>query len=496
LLEGKQVLLGVCGGIAAYKSCDLARMLMKEGAEVQCILTPNAADFVSALTFQALTGKPALVHEFPEQPADGMDDPFRHLNTTRDADLLLICPATANTIAKLASGIADNLLCSTYLAADCPVASAPAMNLRMWEHPSTQENIARLKANGVIVIDPAQGELACGDLGSGRLADLRDIVSEVASTLLCSKEASTGEGELSGKRFVVTAGGTREYLDPVRFITNASSGKLAFDVTDALLAKGADVELVDTGIKIPAHIRDRLAAHHQAYTAYDMLNVLSRIMPDANGLVMFAAVADYSPASYSATKRKKDGGVWAVEFSETPDVLATIASQRKAGQLLAGVALEDTDWLKRSVNKTGSKSVDVLLAVELGTNLPFGDQNINCALVGQAEALTAPKLRSKPEAAERVELPEHSTTFNGSFTPVVDNLAFCIISDRQRPPSSAGMLHGRMNRGSDGKLVVTVGCGTDPHFDDMSDETAVAALDNELLRIVSRVFGWSIEVTS
>ncbi len=399
LLEGTKVLLGVCGGIAAYKSCELARMLLKEGAEVQCILTPNTTDFVSALTFQALTGQPALVAEFPEHPADGMDDPYNHLNSTREADLFLVCPATANTIAKLAAGIADNLLCSTYLAADCPVAIAPAMNLRMWGHPATQENIASLKSQGVTVIDPAEGELACGDEGSGRLADLREIVAEVASIIHQSTSANAKKGGLAGRKFVVTAGGTREYLDPVRFITNASSGTLALEVAQAIVAQGGQVELVDTGIDVPEQLENQLAARHSAFTAYDMLAVLSKLMPDADGLVMLAAVADYSPAAYSTTKHKKDGGAWAVEFSETPDVLATIAAQRKAGQLFAGVALEDTDWLVRSVNKAGSKAVDVLLAVELGADLPFGEQSIRCALVEKAGAISESKLRSKPEAA-------------------------------------------------------------------------------------------------
>ena len=183
LLEGTKVLLGVCGGIAAYKSCDLLRMLAKEGADVECVLSHNAANFVTPLTFQALSGKPAPVDEFPVDPAEGIDDPYQHLNATRGADLFLICPVTANTIAKLAAGIADNLLCSTYLAADCPVAIAPAMNLRMWEHPATQANIATLKQHGVVVIDPHEGELACGEEGAGRLCDLREILATVVSTI-------------------------------------------------------------------------------------------------------------------------------------------------------------------------------------------------------------------------------------------------------------------------------------------------------------------------
>lgn len=207
-------------------------------------------------------------------------------------------------------------------------------------------------------------------------------------------------GLLSGKRLVVTAGGTREYLDPVRYITNASSGRLALEVVKAIIAEGGQVELVDTGIEIPAALEAKLAARCTALTAFDMLTVLSKTVPSADSLVMLAAVADYSPAAYSTTKRKKDGGTWVVEFCETPDVLATLASQRKAGQLFAGVALEDTDWLERSVNKAAKKSVEVLLAVELGADLPFGDNKINCALVGPDCVISQAKRRSKPEASK------------------------------------------------------------------------------------------------
>ena len=183
LFKGTRVLLGVCGGIAAYKSCELTRMLIQNGAEVQCLLTPNATCFVSALTFQALSGQAVLVDEFPVDPTQGLDDPYRHLNSTRNADLMLICPASANTIAKMAAGLADNLLCSTYLGADCPVLVAPAMNLRMWEHPATQANVACLKQRGVVVVEPEAGELACGEEGSGRLAGLSRIVAAAASAI-------------------------------------------------------------------------------------------------------------------------------------------------------------------------------------------------------------------------------------------------------------------------------------------------------------------------
>ena len=204
---------------------------------------------------------------------------------------------------------------------------------------------------------------------------------------------------LAGKTFVVTAGGTREYLDPVRFITNASSGKLALEVAEAIIAAGGQVVLVETGIDVPALLADKLTARHTAYTAFDMLTVLTKLMPTADGLVMLAAVADYSPAAYSTTKRKKDGGTWSVEFSETPDVLATMTANRKPGQLFAGVALEDTDWLERAVNKAKKKSVEVLLAVELGPNLPFGDNKMHCALVAPGGVVMEAKLRPKPLAA-------------------------------------------------------------------------------------------------
>lgn len=206
-------------------------------------------------------------------------------------------------------------------------------------------------------------------------------------------------GRLEGKRIIVTAGGTREYLDPVRYITNASSGKLALAVVEAIIAQGGAVELVDTGIEVSAAVSAKISGRHAVFTAFDMLTVLSKLLPGADGLVMLAAVADYSPVAYSTTKRKKDGGIWVVELSETPDILATMAHQRKAGQLFAGVSLEDADWLARSVNKAAKKSVEVLLAVELGVKLPVGDQDINCALVGGSGAISAAKRRSKPEAA-------------------------------------------------------------------------------------------------
>lgn len=406
LLEGANILLCVCGGIAAYKSCELTRMLVREGASVRVALTPTAAQFVTPLTFTALSSEAALVDEFPPSGASPEGDVFAHLNLPRGIDCLVVCPATATTLGKMAHGIGDNLVTASYLSCSAPVIVAPAMNTRMWANPAVQANVALLADRGVQLVPPIEGELACGDEGEGKLADVRDIFAAIAD--LVNKADAAGSPRspraraLDGRRIVVTAGGTREYLDPVRFITNASTGRLARDTVHGLASAGAEVILVDSGIEIEPDVARRLASRHEARTAFDMLSVLSREMEQADGLVMLAAVADYSPSRYLSTKRKKDGGPWKVEFSETTDVLATVAGRRRDGQLLLGVSLEDTDWVDRAVKKTAVKHVDAILAVELGGDLPFGDSRINCALVDGSGVLEPAGMRSKPEAAALV----------------------------------------------------------------------------------------------
>ncbi len=406
LLDGANILLCVCGGIAAYKSCELTRMFVREGASVRVALTPTAAQFVTPLTFTGLAGSTALVDEFPAPGQSPQADVFSHLNLTRDIDCLVVCPATATTLGKMAHGIGDNLVTAAFLSCSASVIVAPAMNTRMWQNPAVQANIELLLQRGVTIVPPIEGELACGDMGAGKLADLKDVFAAVAglinSEAAASRSAPSGTKPLQGRRIVVTAGGTREYLDPVRFITNASTGTLALEVARQLSAAGAAVTLVDSGVAVEPGLARKLASHHEARTAFDMLSVLSREMQQADGLVMLAAVADYSPSRYVNTKRKKDGKPWKVEFSETPDVLATLAEQRRDGQLLLGVSLEDTDWLERGMKKTSAKRVDAILAVELGGDLPFGDSRINCALVDGSNVLAEPGLRSKPEAATLV----------------------------------------------------------------------------------------------
>jgi phosphopantothenoylcysteine decarboxylase/phosphopantothenate--cysteine ligase len=411
LLAGRRILVGVCGGIAAYKSCEFVRMLQREGAEVRVVLTPAAARFVTPLTFSALSGAPAPVEEFPEAGSTPQGDVYAHLNLTREIDCYVIAPATANTLARLATGQADHLVAACYLSCEAPVVVAPAMNYRMWQHPAVQENVEALRRRGCTIVEPDTGELACGDEGPGRLADLREVFAAVLEAVQTSaadgagaSPASVAEpllpaGDLSGRRIVVTAGGTREYLDPVRFLTNASSGRLGLGMVAELARRGASVELIDTGIDVDVAIESQLAARDVARTAFDMMSALSRRMETADGLIMLAAVADYGPANYISSKRKKDGSAWMVELTETPDILAGIAAQRRPGQALIGVSLEDTDWINRAMKKTQSKGVDLCIAVELGADLPFGDRRMRCALVDAEQVVQQEELRDKAQIA-------------------------------------------------------------------------------------------------
>jgi phosphopantothenoylcysteine decarboxylase / phosphopantothenate---cysteine ligase len=418
MLDGKRILLGVSGGIAAYKACELARMFVREGAQVQAVLTPRAAQFVTPLTFAALTGRDAPVEEFPAQPgADCLPpDIYAHLNLTRDIDCFVLAPASANTLAKLAAGLADNLVSGAYLSCTAPVVLAPAMNTRMWLHPATQDNLARLRGRGHIIVEPGIGGLACGDTGAGRLADLRDIYAaaadacladgapapHVAATTVASVTDALSAGDLAGKRIIITAGGTREYLDPVRFITNASSGRLGLHVAGELARRGAQVALLDTGIDVPLALEAQLAEREVVRTAFDLQRALEERLPQADGLVMLAAVADYTPVKYETHKRKKDGRVWTLELAETTDILAQAASRRHPGQTLVGVSLEDTDWLERGRRKAASKGVDAVLAVELGADRPFGARQLMCALATPEQVIAGPERRDKTEAARLI----------------------------------------------------------------------------------------------
>lgn len=439
VLNGKRILLGVCGGIAAYKACELARALLREGAEVQVVLTPAAAEFVTPLTFSALTGRQAYVTEFGSAGASpvnlqatqgshnvelgrdivhegigtrsgsltgegaGSTSPYLHLDLTREIDCFVIGPATAGTIGKLANGVADNLLTSAYLSCTAQVVIAPAMNVRMWEHEAVRANVETLRARGHVIVEPGSGELACGDVGAGRLAEVEDIARVVGVAAggagIPAREIEAAKNGSPTGKVIVTAGGTREYLDPVRFLTNNSTGALGVEVCKALAKRGIGVELIDTGIEVPPDVQSGLSKRIEVATAFDLQSALQRALPSADGLVMLAAVADYGPTRYSSTKRKKDGAAWSIELAETPDVLASLAPMRQPGQVFVGVSLEDTDWLKRAQKKCAAKGCDAMLAVELTGELPYGERRMHCALVTAEAIITEPAMRTKPEAA-------------------------------------------------------------------------------------------------
>jgi phosphopantothenoylcysteine decarboxylase / phosphopantothenate---cysteine ligase len=335
-----RVLLGVTGGIAAYKACTLARLLVRAGHDVYPVLTPAAERFVSAETFHALTR------------TSRSDDPYPHLERV---DLIVVAPLTANTLARLAYGLADDLLTEAALAHAGPVLVAPAMNVRMWQHPATQENVARLEARGVQFVGPVPGELAEGETGMGRMAEPEEIAARVEE-LLVRNEALPGA--LRGRRVLVSAGGTREPLDLVRFVGNRSSGRMGVALAEEARRRGADVTLLAANLAVPA---PRGVMIVDTPTALDLeREALAR--GDADVIVMAAAVADYRPTEAQDDKRPKDGTPWTVELEPTSDVLAALGAARRPGQVLVGFAADGSGaGLERARRKRLEKNADLLV---------------------------------------------------------------------------------------------------------------------------------------
>jgi len=332
-----RILLGVTGGIAAYKACTLVRLLVRAGHEVHPVLTASAERFVAAETFAALARR---------APSN---DPYPHLG---HFDLLLVAPLTANTLARLAHGLADDVLTEAALAHTGPVLVAPAMNTRMWEHPATQENLATVRARGVHVVGPAAGELAEGEEGVGRMAEPEEIHARVESLL------GAAEGLLTGKRVLVSAGGTREPLDAVRYVGNRSSGRMGVALAEEAARRGAEVTLLAANLGVPAPHGVTLV---ETPTAAD-LEREARARADADVIVMAAAVADYRPAAPLEEKRAKDGDSWSVELAPTPDVLAAIGASRTTNQVLVGFAADrGENGLARARNKRAAKNADLFV---------------------------------------------------------------------------------------------------------------------------------------
>ncbi len=388
MLKGKHIILGITGSIAAYKSAVLCRLLVSAGAEVKVVMTPLAKQFITPLTMATLSKNPILVDFF--NPENGEWN--SHVSLGEWADCYLIAPATANTIAKMASGVADNLLLTTYLSARCKVAIAPAMDLDMYAHVATQRNLAQLKADGVYVIEPGAGELASGLVGKGRMAEPQDIVSEVEA-LFDEKKKS-----LQGKSFLVTAGATIEPIDPVRFISNHSSGKMGYALAESLAASGAKVWLVSgrTALDVPAGV-ERV----DVLSAEQMCEACCELWPKCDGAVMCAAVADYTPAVVAEQKIKKGDGDMSIALKRTRDIAATLGKE-KGSRLLVGFAMETENEMTNAVSKLQRKNMDFIVLNSLrqaGAGFR-GDTNVVSLI--DAESRVDLPLMSKREVADKI----------------------------------------------------------------------------------------------
>lgn len=391
-VDKPKVVLGVSGGIAAYKSCELLRRFTESGHDVRVVPTASALHFVGAATWSALSGNPVstevwdAVHEVP------------HVRIGQHADLVVVAPATADMLAKAAHGLADDLLTNTLLTARCPVVFAPAMHTEMWEHPATQENVATLRRRGAVVIEPAVGRLTGVDTGKGRLPDPAEIF-EVCRRVLAR---GVGEPDLAGRHVVVSAGGTREPLDPVRFLGNRSSGKQGYALARTAAARGARVTLVSANASLPDPAGVDIV---HVGTAVQLREAVLKAAADADAVVMAAAVADFRPAVYASGKiKKKDGQEpGPVALVRNPDVLAEISGERaRPGQIVVGFAAETDDVLANGRAKLARKGCDLLVVNEVGERRTFGSEENEAVVLGADGTETAVPHGPKEDLADTV----------------------------------------------------------------------------------------------
>ena len=386
------VALGVCGGIAAYKAVEVLRGLQKAGCVVRVAMTQRACEFVQPLTFRALSGAHVLVDDYaPENP-----DPIAHITFSQTADLLVVAPATANIIAKFANGIADDFLSSTYLACSAPVLIAPAMNTTMWEHPATQRNLRRLSADGVHIMEPDAGEMACGTIGPGRLSEPERIVATALEILSPTRSAK----DLTGERFLITVGATREEIDPVRFISNRSSGRMGYALAEAALRRGGVVTVVRgiTTVNPPAGL-----TIVEAMSAEEMSQAVARERGNASVFIGAAAIADYRPSQRADQKIKKSKDSITLTLERTPDVLSEVAASRTNGMLVIGFAAETENVLDNAREKLRNKNLDAIIANDVSRADSGFDSVTNAITIVTRDNETVElPLMSKNEAADRV----------------------------------------------------------------------------------------------
>ncbi|HTR47330.1 MAG TPA: bifunctional phosphopantothenoylcysteine decarboxylase/phosphopantothenate--cysteine ligase CoaBC [Verrucomicrobiae bacterium] len=389
-----KIALGVTGGVAAYKAAELVRRLQQEKLDVQVVMTRAAQEFITPLTFAALTGKKVITEMFGAEAAApaNVESAIEHIAVAQRIDLLLVAPATADSLAHFAQGIASDFLSTLYLATKAPVVVAPAMNVNMWEHPATQENLKTLRARGVHVVDPDEGYLACGMTGAGRLAATEAIVQKVCSVLGLRHD-------LEGRTVLVTAGPTRENIDPVRFLTNRSSGKMGYALAEAAVRRGAHVILVSGPTDLPV---PEGADWVPVRTTEEMRTAVRDRAPEANVVIMAAAVSDYRPAAAQAQKMKRGQGHLILELEPTPDILAELGHE-KGSRILVGFAAETERLADNARDKLARKGADMIVANDV-TQQGAGfdtDTNIVTLFLRDGTEIPLPKL-PKFEVANRI----------------------------------------------------------------------------------------------
>ena len=388
-----RITLGVTGGVAAYKAAELVRRLQQESFSVEVVMTRAACEFITPLTFAALTGKKVITGLFAESGGEAnLESAIEHIAVAQRTDLLLVAPATADIIAKFSRGISDDFLSTLYLATTAPVVVAPAMNVNMWNHPATQENLDRLRGRGVQVVNPDEGYLACGMTGAGRLAGQEAIVAAVRDVLQVRRD-------LEGQTFLLTAGPTQEYLDPVRFLTNRSSGRMGYAVAEAAAQRGAKVILISgpTALETPAGV-----TRVDVRTAAEMSQAVEDHFAQATTAIFAAAVADYRPADIASQKIKKTASELTLQLKLNPDILATVA-RKKEHRLIVGFAAETGKVAENARQKLAEKNADLIVANDVtaeGAGFDV-DTNIVTLFARDGRDLPLPKM-TKREVAHRI----------------------------------------------------------------------------------------------
>ena len=388
MLKGKCAVLGVTGSIAAYKIPNLARLLKKQGCDVEILMTPNACNFINPITFESLVGHKCLVDTFDRNFQYSVE----HVALAKKADVIMIAPASANVIGKIASGIADDMLTTTVMACNCTKIISPAMNHNMFHNPIVQDNIEKLRKFGYQIVEPEQGMLANGDSGDGRMPEPEVLYEYILREIACRKD-------LSGKRVLVTAGATRESIDPVRFITNHSSGKMGIAVAKAAMLRGADVTLVAGHVeaKLPPFVR-----YVPVESAEDMYRAVTQLSDNMDIIVKAAAVADYTPLTTADSKLKKSDADMSIPLKRTKDILKSLGERKREGQIICGFSMETDNVLENSSKKLDSKNCDMICANSLRTaGAGFGTDTNVITMITKSGAEELP-LMSKEEAAHKI----------------------------------------------------------------------------------------------